>query len=658
MNNFETIVKSQTYPAIIIANAGTGKTELIARKIEHLVLNKDVDLDKIVFITFTNKATHEAIERITNKVHNSWFEGKLNVRKQLNKLSNSKISTIHSFCDELLREYGVEIGLSPTFNISSLSLEKDALINAILEENFDQEVFNVLPMYKIGKILKKLEESASDKGLDFVLKEYKEESYWDKLRNYFYKIYPIYKKRLEDLKLEQNTITTNDLISYTVKLLDIPQVKKVIKQEVEYLFLDEAQDINFDQSRLMIKLIEIGIKVFVVGDEKQSIYSFRGSEINAFRELKSYIIENNGVEYTLTENYRTDKNILLRLNTLFSKQFKYKKKPLSFNYIPFDVKGKVKNTENIAIEYNKSIAEIVSEVISQGYKFNDIAILCRTNKEVLNVNRVLTNANFATELYLKKNLYKSKAVLDLYKLLCCVNNGELQKQELFYTDYYVAARNNKFSDNAFYALIDKGLMTFKNFGIINFLSLIIENTKIVCYYKNNNDEQAIVNLQRILEIIRDLQNDGMTDMEIIKFLKVMIVTGQEENQPQIEKENAITVSTIHTFKGLDKRVIIVNEIDNNLNKHHFADFHYLGDLGFNQNNLVINDELPEDGLFVKAKQENLIRNLEEEIRILYVALTRAKEKIILHSKKTLDKVKYQISKNKEYVSYLKWIFSL
>ena len=118
MSKIDEIVLNNCYPSYVLASAGTGKTELIAQKVEQLIINEGVDIDKIALITFTNKATAETISRIKTKIYNSWLNGNTKIRPQIDKLSMAKISTIHTFCDNILRQYSLEIGLCANYTIN------------------------------------------------------------------------------------------------------------------------------------------------------------------------------------------------------------------------------------------------------------------------------------------------------------------------------------------------------------------------------------------------------------------------------------------------------------------------------------------------------------------------------------------------------------
>ena len=658
MNN-KTIVNSNRYPAFVLASAGTGKTEIISRKVEDLIINKGVDIDKIVIITFTNKASSETKERIKKKVYSAWLNGNDMIRNQVDKLNMSKISTIHIFCDNIVREFSFEIGLNPNYKISNLSLEKEKIANGIIRENYDKKLFSLFPMYRVSKLIRDIEEYISERGLTLLLKKPGENSDWDSLRKYIYEVYPKYIQRLEDVKRNKGIITTNDLIKYAVKILKNDMLSKQITSSFEYLFLDEAQDINFEQAYLVEELIKLGVKVFVVGDEKQSIYSFRGSDKRAFRHLINYIKENNGEKFVLDINYRSNRFIIDKINNLFSRKFKFKKQDLEFEYQPMIANDEIiPDNKSIEIVQNKDIIYVVSNLL-QKYKYDEITILCRTNKEVLENYYLLKKKNIPAQSFISKSIYQSKSIIDIIKLLnFLTGGGMLEKEEMFYTDFYIANFLNKERD--FYDITDTLKFTLKSDGLLATIILALDEFKMVVYYKSFNEEQSIANIQRLIEIIRDLENSNMTNMEILNYLNIMVKTKQEEPQPQENKKNAITISTIHTYKGLDNKCVIIDGIDKNLNKAIYPDFilNDDGNLGFNKETIVPNLSIESDFNFESQIEQSIKQNIEEELRIMYVMLTRAKEKIILRSDRSLDKVKYISKINTNYLSFMMWLYNL
>ena len=120
----------------IVASAGTGKTEALATQIENLIINDKADISQIALITFTNRATKEMRERLRDKLYEKWENG-CDIRDQLDKINMAKISTIHIFCDEIIREYGLLMGISPNYKITSFSYETNAIIDDVIEENYN-----------------------------------------------------------------------------------------------------------------------------------------------------------------------------------------------------------------------------------------------------------------------------------------------------------------------------------------------------------------------------------------------------------------------------------------------------------------------------------------------------------------------------------------
>jgi len=661
MTNTNDIIKNNHYPAYVLASAGTGKTELIARKVENLVIDEGVDIDKIALITFTNKATSETLSRIKSKIYSAWENGNTSIRNQIDKLRLAKISTIHIFCDNIIREFSYEIGLCPNYRISNLTLEKDKLANEIIKENFDEQIFEIIPMYRVVRLLKDIEEKASDKGLLVNLEKVREQNIWDRLRNYFYRVYPIYTQRLEELKLKIGAITTNDLIKYAVKILQNKKIAPYIINSLEYMFLDEAQDINYDQAYLMELLITYGVKVFVVGGEKQSIYAFRGSDKNAFNHLIEFIKKHKGIQYKLETNFRSNAFIIEKVNNLFDKKFTYKKMKLDFNNQKLIPNANAQYLDkSVSVIFQHNISDIINILREkEAVELKDIAVLCRTNREVMSVYGQLKRANIPVQSYISKSIYKSKIVIDLIKTFnYLAGGGNLQKSELFYTDLLIASKYGKIKEDEFYDRIDNLIPTLKSQGVFATLIQVLEDTFIYEYYTDFNNKQGLANIQRFVEIVRDLENDSFTSMEIVNFLNLMVVTGQEENQPQTNQDNSVTVSTIHTFKGLDSKVVIGYEIEGNLNSDHFANFDYSqkNGLSFNKDTLIPSLNFDKDIRFEIAKTQIIKDNLEEELRLLYVLMTRAKDRIILSSTKELSKMKYRATQDDEYVSYLRWIY--
>lgn len=654
------MIKKSNY---IIASAGTGKTESLVRAIEKLIIDENVDISEIALITFTNKSTKEMRERLRQKLYEKWEEG-LPVRDQLDKLNMSKISTIHTFCDDIIREYGLRIGISPNYKINQFCHELNVIIDEIVEKNYNIYVCGKIPTYIIKDILKNFYKETKDKGLKVVQKQEERKDFWDEVRKYIFELYTQLDAEIEKRKREKNILTNNDLLLYAAKLVEDKNVATQIATEIKYIFVDECQDINKDQLSLLEVLMDY-VSLIIVGDEKQSIYAFRGSDKLAFRKLISKMQECKAEKTIADVNYRSNEELIKILNRIFNSKFRYQKIKLDFENIPLKSDGKKpKFNEVFNIVYNNSITEIIKKLSQKldnqhnGY-YNKIAILCRTNKEVNNVVSDLKLNGIDAEIYSSKSIYKSKAIIDLYKVLkYLLTNSDVELRELFYTDYYLSCIKF-FSEDYLLEILEGFKYEIKKETINYVLNRVIEMTRIIEYYACLGKEQYIANVNRIKEVFRDLSNQGLSNIQIIDYLNTMIETQQMEPEPEIISKATITVSTIHTFKGLSSDIIVLYNADKNLYKDSNLLYEFDEDsnlICFNKNAMVLNNySIKEDKNFENIRCKQIISDLEEEIRLFYVACTRAKEQLIIANKNTEGRIKYLINQNPNYVSYIRWI---
>jgi len=550
----------------IIASAGTGKTESIIKQIEKLIIQNNVDISEIALITFTNKATKEMRDRLRQKLYEKWKEG-LNVRDQLDKLNMAKISTIHSFCDDIIREYGLTIGISPNYKINSFNYELNAMIDGVVERNYHSEICSKIPTYIIKDILKDFYKETKDKGVVFEPVIYESEGFWDDFRKYFFDLYKQLNNELESLKKEKNVLTHNDLLHYAAQLVQNKDIAEQITEEIKYLFVDECQDINKDQMKIFETLMDY-LSLVIVGDEKQSIYAFRGSDREAFRQLIAKMQKKNSDKTIVDVNFRSNKELIKIFNKIFNSKFKFKKEKLNFENILLKDNGRksLENKEVFEVLYNQQIADVVKKLslnLDNREKscYNKIAILCRTNKEVNQVISELKNQGINAEIYSSKSIYKSKAVIDLYKVLrYTVTNSKVEFRELFYTDYYLASIKY-FNEKYLTEILEGVKFEIKKESINYVFNRLIDMTKIVDYYSILGKEQYIANINRIKEIFRELSSQGLSNIQILDYLNIMIETQQMEQEPEIITKAAIIVSTIHTFKGLSSDIVILHNAD-------------------------------------------------------------------------------------------------
>jgi len=648
----------------IVASAGTGKTEALATQIENLIINDKVDISQIALITFTNRATKEMRERLRDKLYEKWENG-CDIRDQIDKINMAKISTIHIFCDEIIREYGLLMGISPNYKITSFSYETNAIIDDVIEENYNSEICEQIPTYRIKDLLKSFYNEVKDKGYVVNSKyQRKTNEFWDAFREYFFKLYSLIDSKVEQAKREQNILTTNDLLHYASKIIADKRVAEKVTQKIKYLFVDECQDINHEQMRLFATLMDY-ITVVIVGDAKQSIYAFRGSDKVAFETLIEKMQEQGATRNVSDVNYRSNDSLIEIFNKIFESKFYFKKSQLKFSNIPLK-SSKRSAKEKSVFEFNfcTPIDEIIKKVAvkleyGENACYNEIAILCRTNREVGSVVNTLKSKGINAEVYSSKSIYKSKSIIDLYKVLkYLITDGEIEKHELFYTDYYLASA--KFFKEKYLLEMAEGLkFEIKKESLSYIINRLIEISRINEYYTIIGKEQYEANLNRVKEIVRDLSNQGMSTIEIVDYLNIMIETQQTEQEPETVSKSRIIVSTIHTFKGLSADAVVLYGADKNLFRENGSPYEFdeeKQEIYFNKNVVIPNNTIIGDDVgFKDISQQRLLEYLEEELRLLYVACTRAREKLIIHNSNSESRLKYIREMNKNYISYSRWI---
>lgn len=606
------------------------------------------------------------------------------LRRQIEISSILDISTIHSFCENLIRKFGININIPNNFKISSYKYEMDEIISSILNDYADREIFKNIQLYKLKDFIKRYYSENENRGL-VIPNDANErlfirhhDVYWDEFKHLFIEIYLRCYKAIEESKKENNVLTQNDLIKYAAVLLQDRYVSKNVSLKYKYLFIDEFQDTSIDQFNLVKAFMDNGVNVFVVGDEKQSIYKFRGSDISSFYEMTDVISEikkksdSNSNEIFINENFRTDYELLEIINKIFNSSFRFQNRLIKFNNLSLDktieCKEPGKRTDKpFQVIYKENLSNIILDLVNnqkidgEPIKYKDIAILCRRNYDLNNHAMKLKSEGIPTEVVGGKGFYKSKEIIDTYKILnALINKGSLDLEELKFTDYYKAYMSLK-SD--FSILLEQLSVNIRETVVSNFLDILYKKSGINKYYKNYNNLQAIANLQKLQNIAREnMYEESLQPVEFLQFLNIMISTNQEEDEAELSKKDrengAVSLYSIHKAKGLDFKVVIIPEIDLDLNRssNNPKIISIVDDsieLAFNSRYLF-NNEIKDDPSFYYLLNDYSISNLEEEIRIFYVAMTRAKHKIILTSTRSKSDILSDMKKF-SYVSYFSWI---
>lgn len=687
----QSIVDNEVFPNFVKAGAGTGKTEVVVQKILKLLQSGKATLDQFAIITFTNKATNEMKERLIDRLYMSYLKDFSNqkLRRQIEISNILDISTIHSFCEGIIRKFGMNINIPTNFSISSFKYEIDEIVASILDKYALNPIFKDIQLYRIKDYIKRFYNENEGRGFIIPkdaltkLKETGKDDFWNEFRKLFIEIYLKCYDEIESMKREKNILTQNDLIKLSARLLQDKYVAKSISSKYKYLFIDEFQDTSIDQFNLVKAFIDNGVNVFVVGDEKQSIYKFRGSDISSFYEMTDIISEikkrneNDKEEIFINENFRTDYELLNNINTIFNSNFYFAKNRIRFDNLALDkidvLKREQKAVENpLQVYYEKDVATIIRRLIAtqtikgKPIKYKDIAILCRRNADLDEHALQLKEQGIPIEVVGGKGFYRAKEVIDTYKILnAIINKGKLEREELKFTDYYKSYMSSKENFND---LIDELSVNIRENIISNFLDMLYKKSGIMKYYRFLKNYQAIANLQKLQNVSREkMSEEGVQPVDFLQYLDIMISTNQEEDEAELLKqdkeEGAVSLYSIHKAKGLDFKIVIIPDFDLNLNRPTtkpkiisiFDKENIL--LGFNSYQLFTNDEDKKrtDPMYEYLIKGYILANLEEEIRILYVAMTRAKHLLVLLNNNSKLNNLNEFNRNSYFVSYLRWL---
>jgi DNA helicase II / ATP-dependent DNA helicase PcrA len=583
-------------PVLVLAGAGAGKTRTIAHRIVHLV-NSGVSSQNILAITFTNKAAKEMRERV-NSLLSQYCSGR--------NYSRTTVSTFHAFCVIMLRKYFEHLPVHKHFTIYDRNDSLRAIKRAIKLAEEDEKQFE--PRLILSAISKA-------KGDTKTLNIYREEAGNSYFPIVVSKVWEHYEKILR----KDNAFDFDDLLLEMWKLLSRKEaVKTELANMFTYIHVDEYQDTNKVQYEIVRLLAEGHNNIFCVGDLDQNIYSWRGSTIEnilefekTFRDAKIILLE---------ENYRSTKNIIAVSNDIIKKNKNRKKKTLFTN-----------NPEgekiSILIGYDErdeaeSIAGTVSDLIEHTeIRPENVAILYRANFQSRVLEESFLNANIPYKV-LGTRFFDRKEVKDILSYIRVALNPEsevdiqrtintplrgigkitvskllsegrnalqgktAEKVSQYFTilkDIQTKAQTQKASEVLTYTLSRSG---------------IEESLK----GKGEEEEERLQNIKELVSLAAVRYDEESAPNGLLRLIEdAALATDQDELDQNTQKEqNGVTLMTIHAAKGLEYSHVFISGL--------------------------------EDGLFPHERSESVLGSAvdtEEERRLFYVALTRAKEKLYL-----------------------------
>jgi len=581
-------------PLLVVAGAGAGKTKVITHRIANLIKNK-VRPEQILAVTFTNKAANEMKERVSQLLRLNLDSRTTEVGSLEIGLRRPTIGTFHSVCARILRENARAVGLPRNFSILDKNDSLKIIKKALKDLSIDPKQFQPKKMQAI------ISRQKSELIDHQTFSETAGEDFFPKNLSL---IWQEYEKNLA----KQKSLDFDDLISKPVFLFKKrPEILKRYQNKWLYLLIDEYQDTNHCQYILSKLLAQKSKNICAVGDTDQSIYRFRGANFGNVLNFEKDWPKVKTV--TLEQNYRSTQNILDAANAVI-KQNKTRK--------PKNLFSKLKKGNNLIIidaENEKEEANLVANVcqnlLSDGKKPSDVAILYRANFQ----SRVLEESFLYHEIpyqVLGTKFFERKEIKDIIAYIkVALNPNNLLSVEriineptrgigkaslLNHLSGKKLTKDKEEKIKKFWDLLKNIKQTLQQESLAKSILFIIEKTG----YKNHLDdgsEEGIMRIENLMELITlSKKYDGMEPLVAVeKFLEETALLGEQDNME--EKKEAVRLMTVHAAKGLE--------------------FPYIFAVGL------------EDGLFPFTKLGSTIEDEEEERRLFYVALTRAKEQIFL-----------------------------
>ena len=584
-------------PLLIVAGAGSGKTKVLTTRIANIIKEKKAYPNQILAVTFTNKAAKEMQKRVSKILGSA-------------AIGLSWLGTFHSICAKLLRKHASAVNLNSNFTIIDTDDQIRLIKNICKSENID--IKQLSPRYVLAII-----DRWKNKGF------YPNEVVINKKDIYEKTILPIYKiyqQKLTDL----NSCDFGDLILHAVKILEKnSDIRDIYSKNFKYILVDEYQDTNFIQSKWLKLLAQKNNNICCVGDDDQSIYSWRGAEIKNFLEFDQ-VYENTKV-IRLEQNYRSTQNILSVASNLISNNQNRVGKTLKTTMEEGELVklNCYKNGKDEAIGISDEI-----EKIKKKYSYNNITILVRAIFQTREFEERFLKIGLPYRILGGTKFYERAEIKD------CVAYLRLIYQEKDDLAFERIVNNPKRS------IGDSTLKSIHKYSKEQKLYLEISSKKMI--QENLIKPKTKIGLTSFLDLLSKWRNDLLIKkVNHVKLLQIVLdesgYSAMLKNKKDIENENRLEnikelLSAMKEFDNLEsflEHVSLATSVDQEWEgeKINMMTMHAAKGLEFE---VVF---LPgwEEGLFPHQKsiEEKGQNGLEEERRLAYVGLTRAKKRIII-----------------------------
>lgn len=592
-------------PLLILAGAGSGKTRTLTHRIAYLIDEKEVNPWNILAITFTNKAAGEMRERVDRLVEFG--------------AESIWVSTFHSTCVRILRRHIECLGYTTSFSIYDTDDQKTLLHQVLKKLDVDPK------MYK-DRVVMKYISAAKDNLIS--PEQFCKEATGDYRQMRIGDIYTEYQEQLK----KNNALDFDDLIVKTVELFrNNPEVLENYQNRFRYIMVDEYQDTNTAQFELIRLLADKYRNLCVVGDDDQSIYKFRGANIQNILGFETYFPDATIIR--LEQNYRSTQNILNAANEVIKNNTGRKEKSLwTENEEGRRVKLKMYDT---AMQEADHITDELMVAHDDGFAYKDCAILYRTNAQSRVLEERMVNKGIPYQLVGGVNFYQRKEIKDILAYLKTIDNGSddisvariinvpkrgigattIGRVQAFADDqgisFYEALRNAEYIPSLAKGRAVNKLVNFveqiavfrvleKNHTLSELIEAVLDKTGYRQELEDEDTIEAQTRLENIQEFINkavDYEKNAKGEVSLSAFLEEVALVADIDRMD--EEEDKVLLMTLHSAKGLEFDKVYLCGMED----------------GLFPSSMSINSDDPGD--------------LEEERRLAYVGITRAKKELTL-----------------------------
>ena len=592
-------------PCLVIAGAGSGKTKVLTYKIAHLIDNCGVKPWNILAITFTNKAANEMKERVQSLIGDA--------------INDIWLGTFHSICVKILRKFIDRLGYDSSFAIFDTADQKTLVKKCLKELDIDSKIFTEKSI---------INEISNAKNMMVKPDDYLLRNKGDYRKEKIGKVYSLYQRKLK----ENNAVDFDDIINLTIDLLiENDDILEYYSDKFKYILVDEYQDTNKSQFKLVSILAKKNMNIMVVGDNDQGIYSFRGADISNILNFEKDFAGTKIVK--LEHNYRCTGNILKVANEVIKNNTtKYDKKLWTENddgEVPFIYTGKDEYDE--ASFVTKKIEEIKG---NDNFKYSDFAVLYRMNAQSRAIEDIFMREGIPYKIVGGLKFYERKEIKDIIAYLRLIANQNdnlslvriinepkrgigavsLNKVEELAVENETSMYNIIKNADKYIPRINGNVYEFvemievlkdADLTITELVKAILLKSGYIAALQAENTVEAetrIQNLEEFLTVVGEFEEEyaenGLND-----FLQTLSLSSDVDKLD--DNEDKVTLMTLHSAKGLEYPVVFLVGV--------------------------------EDGIFPGEQSATTIEGLEEERRLFYVGITRAKKIlfITLANKRTL-----------------------